>query len=197
MVGAGQIIGDATQRDSEPREIFMRTGYSRWNRHQHPIMIAASLVVPPVVTIVGCGTESGPMNVAELNGFAAAYTAAWSSQEAASVAAFYSENGSLTINEGSPSVGRLAVTEAAQGFMTAFPDLHVMMDSLTVNDERIRYHWTFTGTNTGPGGTGRAVRISGYEEWRLGHDGLIAESRGHFDEAEYQRQLEVGVDSGR
>jgi hypothetical protein len=23
----------------------------------------------------------------------------------------------------------------------------------------VEYHWTFTGTNTGPGGTGSAVRI--------------------------------------
>jgi hypothetical protein len=37
------------------------------------------------------------------------------------------------------------------------------------------------------------VRIGGYEEWTFGLDGLIAESKGHFDEAEYQRQLRVGV----
>ena len=44
-------------------------------------------------------------------------------------------------------------------------------------------------TNTGPGGTGKSVRIHGYEEWTFGADGLIAESKGHYDEAEYQRQL--------
>jgi hypothetical protein len=51
------------------------------------------------------------------------------------------------------------------------------------------YHWTLTGTNTGPGGTGRAVRISGYEEWVIGSDGLIVDSLGRFDEEDYQRQL--------
>lgn len=51
---------------------------------------------------------------------------------------------------------------------------------------------TLTGTNTGPGGTGKAVRISGYEEWTFGTEGLIAESKGHFDETEYNRQLKVG-----
>jgi len=45
-------------------------------------------------------------------------------------------------------------------------------------------------THVGPGGTGRAVHISGFEEWTFGDDGLIRESKGHFDEAEYQRQLE-------
>jgi hypothetical protein len=46
-----------------------------------------------------------------------------------------------------------------------------------------------TGTNTGPGGTGNSVLISGYELWKIENDGLIAESRGHFDVAEYERQL--------
>ena len=28
----------------------------------------------------------------------------------------------------------------------------------------LEYHWTLTGTNTGPGGAGHAVRISGFED---------------------------------
>jgi hypothetical protein len=80
--------------------------------------------------------------------------------------------------------------------MSAFPDMVVKMDRLKLDGSSIEYHWTLTGTNTGPGGTGRAVRISGYEEWRIGADGVIDESKGHFDEAEYQRQLGGGVASG-
>jgi hypothetical protein len=86
-------------------------------------------------------------------------------------------------------VGREAITGSAQGFMTAFPDMIVAMDSVSRVGDRVEYHWTLTGTNTGPGGTGRPVRISGYEEWTLGPDGLIARSLGHFDEFDYQRQL--------
>jgi hypothetical protein len=37
------------------------------------------------------------------------------------------------------------------------------------------------------------VRVSGYEEWTIGADGLIAESKGHFDEADYQRQINAGI----
>jgi len=76
--------------------------------------------------------------------------------------------------------------------MSAFPDMVVRMDRLVVKGTKAEYHWTLTGTNTGPGGTGKFVRISGYEEWRFGPDGLIAESLGHFDEADYERQLKVG-----
>lgn len=128
----------------------------------------------------------------ELQNFATRYTAAWSSQDPTSVASFFAEDGSLTINGGAPSVGREAITESARGFMTAFPDIVVAMDSLHTEEGAIEYHWTLTGTNTGAEGTGKSVKISGYEEWTFGADGLIAESQGHFDEAEYQRQLQDG-----
>ena len=77
--------------------------------------------------------------------------------------------------------------------MIAFPDMQVLMDDLRLDGEKVEYHWTLVGTNTGPGGTGKRVRISGFEEWTIGEDGLIAASLGHFDEAEYERQLEHGA----
>ena len=129
-----------------------------------------------------------------LRDFAARYTAAWCSQDAASVAAFFTPSGSLTINGGVPAIGRSAITEAAQGFMTAFPDLKVYMDDLVETQGRVTYKWTLDGTNAGPGGTGKRVRISGFEIWRIGDDGLVAESLGNYDAAEYQRQVEYGVD---
>ena len=128
-----------------------------------------------------------------LREFASRYTAAWCSQNAASVAAFFSASGSLTINGGTPSVGRAAITEAAQGFMTAFPDLMVYMDDLVDQRDKIIYKWTLEGTNSGPGGTGSHVRISGFEEWRIGDDGLVTESLGNYDATEYQRQVDQGT----
>ena len=112
------------------------------------------------------------------------YTAAWCSQDAVSVTAFFGESGSLCINGGMPAVGRAEITATAQGFMTGFPDLRVMLDRVVATDEGAEYHWTLTGTNRGPGGTGRAVRIGGVEQWRFGADGLVAESVGRFDEGD-------------
>jgi uncharacterized protein (TIGR02246 family) len=130
-----------------------------------------------------------------LRAMATRYTEAWCSGQPERVAAYYSPEGSLTINDGTPSVGRAAITEAARSFMDAFPDMQVLMDDLRTDVDRPEYHWTVVGTNTGPGGTGKAVRISGFEQWTIGEDGLIAASLGHFDEAEYARQLEVGAGS--
>jgi SnoaL-like protein len=124
-----------------------------------------------------------------LGELAARYTAAWCRHSASGVAAFYSESGSLTINDGSPAVGRKAVESAAQSFMTAYPDLVVKFDRLEPKGNRVLYHWTFIGTNTGPGGTGNQVRISGYEDWKIGSDGLISESEGHYDAQDWDRQV--------
>jgi uncharacterized protein (TIGR02246 family) len=128
----------------------------------------------------------------QLRDFAKRYTAAWCSREAASVAAFFAPNGSLSVN-GAPAAGRRAITEVAQGFMTAFPDMELLMDDVLIESDRAVYHWTFVGTNTGPGGRGHRVRFSGFEKWKIGEDGLIAESQGQFDSTDYQRQLESGV----
>lgn len=136
------------------------------------------------------------MNQAELTAFGLRYAAAWSSQNPGNLAALYGEKGSLTVNGGAPSVGRPAVTEKARAFMTAFPDMVVKMDEVSQDGLCAIFRWTWTGTNTGPGGSGRSVRLSGYEEWTVGADGLIAESNGHFDEAEYQRQLNSGAPGG-
>ena len=129
----------------------------------------------------------------DLRNLAERYTAAWCSQNPESVAAFYSDQGSLRVNDGAPAVGREAIAEVAQSFMTAFPDLCVIMDDLRLQGGEPEYHWTLFGTNSGPGGTGHRVRISGFERWRIGSDGLIVSSQGHFDAAEYRRQLEQGV----
>jgi hypothetical protein len=129
------------------------------------------------------------MDAAVLKTFATDYATAWCSQQPANVARFFSENGSLTINGGPPLIGRTAIAVAAREFMTTFPDMMVTLDAVTGDGNQAVFRWTLMGTNTGPGGTGNRVRISGYEDWTFGADGLIAQSLGHYDDREYQRQL--------
>jgi len=133
------------------------------------------------------------MDKEQLANFGKKYSEAWCSQKPESVAAFFATNGSLKVNADSPAVGREAITKVAQGFMTAFPDIIVAMDSLITKPNGTEFHWTLTGTNSGPGGTGKKVKISGVELWQIDKDGLIQESLGSFDADEYNRQLKVGV----
>lgn len=125
----------------------------------------------------------------EVRDLAAAYTEAWNSGDPARVAAFYASDGVLTINGGQPNAGRAAVEAVAAGFMSAFPDLELTNDRLEVASGRINYHWTFRGTNTGPGGTGNAVDFSGFESWVINKEGVIGDSLGSFDNEEYEAQL--------
>jgi hypothetical protein len=70
--------------------------------------------------------------------------------------------------------------------------MKVTMDSLNSKPEGIEFHWTLTGTNSGPNGTGNSVCIIGFELWYFDNDGLIKESKGKFDAKEYNRQLQCG-----
>jgi len=135
----------------------------------------------------GYGVASELMNSENLTEFAKRYAKAWCSQNPESVAAFFAENASLTVNGGPPT----PVLEIARGFMRDFPDMTVTFDKLEPRADRTAFHWTLTGTNAG---TGNHVRISGYELWKIDDAGLIAESSGHFDAEEYERQLKHGLE---
>lgn len=121
--------------------------------------------------------------------FARSYAAAWCSHDPASVARHFAPGGTIAVNDGQPT----EVAEVARSFMAAFPDIQVLVDDVIFNDETVEFHWTFTGTNSGPGGTGKWVRIRGFEDWTFGADGLVARSEGHYDQDEYDRQLEHGA----
>jgi uncharacterized protein (TIGR02246 family) len=131
------------------------------------------------------------MNSENSSEFAKRYAKAWCSQNPESVAACFAKDGSLKVNNNVPAVGRATIAEIARGFMRDFPDMTVTFDKLTPRGDRTAFHWTLTGTYAE---TGKRVRISGYELWKISDDGLIAESTGHFDAAEYERQLRHGVE---
>ena len=124
-------------------------------------------------------------DLAALKKFAGRYADAWCSHEPEKVAAFYAKGGMISINGGPPT----PIADVARGFFADFPDTIVTFDKLENTLNGAEFHWTFTGTNTGPNGTGNKVRISGYEVWKIDNGGLIAESQGHFDAADYDRQL--------
>jgi len=131
----------------------------------------------------------------DLKTFGKSYAQAWCSQRPDFVSLFYAESGSLNVNNGIPAVGRDQITKTVESYMTAFPDIIVMMDSLVTTSEGMKFYWTFTGTNTGPNGTGKNVKVKGFEFWQLSDDGLIKVSKGSYDAEEYAKQVKYGVDN--
>lgn len=137
--------------------------------------------------VTACQNKNSELQ--KMHVFGEEYTAAWNSKVPAQMASFYAEDGSLTINNGKPATGRNELEAVARSFMEAFPDLTLTMDSLLVDSDTYRYHWTFSGTNTGPGGTGNKVVFSGFERWNMNDEGLIQKSIGTFDADDYNKQL--------
>ncbi|WP_224485145.1 ester cyclase [Robertkochia aurantiaca] len=137
--------------------------------------------------LTGCKTEKSDYD--KMVEFAENYTAAWNSKQPEKMASFYAEDGELTVNNGTPAVGREELAETAGSYMSAFPDMKLTMDSLTVHNNAYRYYWTFRGTNNGPNGTGNKVDFSGFEEWTINNNGLIQKSIGIYDAEDYERQL--------
>jgi uncharacterized protein (TIGR02246 family) len=149
-------------------------------------------------------------DLAKIATFARRYAQAWSSHDPESVAAFFAERGSISINDGPPAVGRAAIAEEARGFMTTFPDMIVTIDKMSREPDGTKFHWTLAGTKT-PGSvapenafesaatncgkstmepatwTGKPERVDEQGGESI-NDGLIAESKGHFDSAEYESQ---------
>ncbi len=160
------------------------------NMSRKLLVYAFSLVALAAVLFgYGCASGGSQTSMSKMNEFAVSYTEAWSSQNPASVAAHYAEDGSLRINENEPSVGRDQLEATAKSFMTELPDMVLTMDDLSFDGERYIYRWTLDGTYSAPGGTGNTVHISGYEEWSINSDGLIQSSQGHMDLHDYARQL--------
>ena len=125
--------------------------------------------------------------------FGKKYAIAWSGQNAVAFSKFFAPTGSLKVNDKSPAVGREAIATVAQSYMTAFPDMVVALDSFPITPKGAEFHWTLTGTNTGPNGTGKKVNISGFELWQLDANGLIIDSNGNFDEVESILHLHEGL----
>lgn len=151
---------------------------------------SAKNVLTGIVILVLAGCESQKSEYEKMVEFGEKYTAAWNSKKPDKMASFYAENGTLTVNNGTPSVGREQLAETARSYMEAFPDIKLTMDSLVADSGVYRYYWTFVGTNTGPGGTGNKVDFSGFEEWNMNNNRLIQKSIGTYDADLYHRQVQ-------
>jgi hypothetical protein len=104
------------------------------------------------------------------------------------------KNGSLRVNDGAPAVGREAIAKVAQGFMRDFPDMQVTMDRVTLDPHWMRVSLDPNGHQYGPGRHGQPRANQGYESGSLIARELIGSSKGHFDSAEYERQLQDRAD---
>ncbi len=113
-------------------------------------------------------------------------------------------------------VGLDAYKDWVTSSRTTYTDINVKTDQVFVEDDRVLWNWTWTGTNTGPLGelpaTGKKVQVSGVfilrivdgkivEEWQYWNNALVLTQLGFTfsppaDVSEKQRTLSLISNSG-
>ena len=92
-----------------------------------------------------------------------------------------------------PLHGRDAMRTAAQGYMTAFPDLHIEVTSQTLDGPRLAQEWTATGTHRGElmgvAPTGRASKVYGATVATFDEEGRIIEGAMYWNALAMMHQL--------
>ncbi|MBL4769284.1 MAG: nuclear transport factor 2 family protein [Rhodobacteraceae bacterium] len=116
-----------------------------------------------------------------------AYTAAWSAGDPKQVAAFFANDGEITINNGDPIVGNTALVEMVAGFYSEFPDLQLRCDFARSSGSHCVFGWTLEGHHVE---TKKHVVVGGWEEWELNEVMKIQRSLGWFDAIDYQKQID-------
>jgi len=91
-----------------------------------------------------------------------------------------------------PIRGLDALKSHFQFYRSAFPDIDMIIQETIMEGDKIVWHWTLTGTNTGPMGeaspTNKEVRLSGISVGRI-VDGKIAEVGDFYNQASLLLQL--------
>jgi steroid delta-isomerase-like uncharacterized protein len=99
-----------------------------------------------------------------------------------------------------PLQGRSALKKAIEGYMTAFPDLHVEITSSTLDGLRIAQEWTVTGTHSGDfmgvGPTGRWTETYGATVVTFDEDGVVIEASMYWNMLALCRQLGRAAEPG-
>jgi steroid delta-isomerase-like uncharacterized protein len=94
---------------------------------------------------------------------------------------------------GMPLLGRSALKEAVEEYITAFPDLHVEITSSTVDGPRLAQEWTLTGTHRGAfmgiRPTGRWTQTYGATVTTFDEDGVVIEASMYWNPLVTLRQL--------
>jgi len=96
--------------------------------------------------------------------------------------------------EGMAAEGRQKLKEPMGSFRTAFPDLHLQVEHILAEGDKVMTWAVFTGTHLGPleavPATGKKVVVIDVDLWRL-EGGKVVESWAHFDQPGLLQQLGV------
>jgi steroid delta-isomerase-like uncharacterized protein len=125
---------------------------------------------------------------------AAEALAAWNRGDSAAVVANMADDVIWRdVALGMPLQGRPALQQAAQAYMTAFPDMRLEVSSYTIDGPRLVQEWMSTGTHQGElmgmAPTGRWIETYGALVTTCDDDGLVIEGSVYWNPLAMFRQL--------
>ncbi|MFT4040337.1 MAG: SgcJ/EcaC family oxidoreductase [Thermomicrobiales bacterium] len=142
--------------------------------------VLAVLLVSVAGALAQDATPAAPTSILE------AYGAAWSSGDAAQVAALYTEDAvRIDVPTATTSDGRDAIEAMATALFATDSDVRLEVTDGFAGEEWAVVEWTFSGKQQA---TGREVTFKGAAVLEL-QDGLIHEERDYYDLPEMMAQI--------
>jgi steroid delta-isomerase-like uncharacterized protein len=153
-------------------------------RHRAPVSTIVALAIVLAGTRLLRAQEASPP--AEESSILTAYGAAWSSGDAAQVAALYTEDAVREdVPTGTTSRGRAEIEALAAGLFETDADVRLVVTDGFVGETWAVVEWTFTGTRQETGGE---VTFRGASVLEL-EDGRISRETDYYDLPQMQQQI--------
>jgi predicted ester cyclase len=94
------------------------------------------------------------------------------------------------------SISRAEYKNAVSSFHQTFSNIHMTVEDIIAEDEKVSTRWSATMTHTGPGlgfePTGKSITVTGISIATI-HEGLVLEAWNAFDLTRHVAQLKAGA----
>ncbi|MFV1977205.1 MAG: ester cyclase [Candidatus Scalindua sp.] len=153
------------------------------------LLLKLTVLLTVFFVIVGC--QQNTDYSAELKPLVDKYNSAWETGNVDGLDAIFDPNFVRHADKGSSADGIENLKKVIKAFKTAYPDLKLIFSEEFYGENQYAGHWSFTGTNTGPGEippTGKSVSQWGVNIIHF-KDGKIVEEWDGFDNVPILKQL--------
>ncbi|RKN81682.1 ester cyclase [Ulvibacterium marinum] len=117
----------------------------------------------------------------------------WNNQDTTLLTGISAENFVRRLNGIQIAVSKREMQAHMNVFFTAFPDLKLTLDTLTIDDNKAFLEWTSKGTNTGVYGevapTGKKIKMNGFSHLYFTDSGELSREDVYYNELDFLQQL--------
>jgi predicted ester cyclase len=160
-------------------------------KHLSNVILKVNSLILVIVVVFAAGCQQPIDYSKELKPLTDKYNQAWQTGVVEGLDAIFDPNFVRHADKGSSADGLENLKKVIKGFKTAYPDLKLVFSEEFYGKNQYAGHWSFTGTNTGPGEfppTGKSISMWGVNIIHF-KDGKIVEEWDGFDNVPVLEQL--------